>query len=68
MNRNRPFSLQELSRSKILGTGITENEISQMEIPESMKRFLKGQEGHRQEIPDLIEAPQHPAEEEEETK
>ena len=51
----RPFSLQELSRSKILGTGITEEGITQLEIPIKLKRQLMGQGSLQHEIPDLIE-------------
>ena len=55
VNRNRPYSLQELCRTKILGTGITEDGIAQLEFPESLKRFLKGLGCHRHEIPEDFE-------------
>ena len=62
VNRDQPFSLKELTRSKILGTGITEDGIKQLEIPIELKRFVAHQECHRQEIPDSIEATEHPEE------
>ena len=60
----RPFSLQELSCSKILGTGITEEGITQLEIPIKLKRQLMGQGSLQHEIPDLIEIPDEQPEEE----
>ena len=45
--RNRAFSLKELSRAQIRKTNITLEEISELECPESLKKFL--QEYHVQE-------------------
>ena len=41
VHRNRPFSLQEICRSKIRGSGITEDGISQLEFPVLLKKNLK---------------------------
>ena len=41
VRRTRPFSLKELCRAKILGSGINEDVITQLEIPLSLKKYLK---------------------------
>ena len=39
--RTHPFSLKELSASKIRGSGLTEEDIRKLEIPLLLKNFLK---------------------------
>ena len=39
--RKRPFSLQELARSNIRKTAVSFDGISQLELPEKLKKFLK---------------------------
>ena len=39
--RPHPFSLKELSGAKIRGSGLTEEDISQLKIPLLLKKFLK---------------------------
>ena len=39
--RNRAFSLNELSRAQIRKTNITFEEISELECPETLKKFLQ---------------------------
>ena len=41
VHRIRPFTLQELCRSKIRGSGITEDGIKQLEFPGLLKKYLK---------------------------
>ena len=41
VRRTKPFSLQELCRAKILASGITEDGINQLELPVSLKKYLK---------------------------
>ena len=64
ISRKWPFSLQELSRSKILETGIAEEGITLLEIPIKLKRQLMGQGSLQHEIPDLIEISDEQPEEE----
>ena len=50
--RNRAFSLKELSRAQIRKTNITFEAISELECPESLKKFL--QEYHVAAIPSFL--------------
>ena len=41
VHRIRPFTVQELCRSKIRGSGIAEDGINQLELPGLLKKYLK---------------------------